>query len=677
MSNPHRSLHRLGRVAAVSALVAVSVPAGTALLDTSADDPGRIVNGDEIPITEAPWQVAIVEYFDIPGGGARWGRFCGGSIYDANGSGTTEWIITAAHCFDDEMIVDVNNFDEDYIRIVAGRADIFNLEPGDFTIVEQILVHPGFEDVTGGNDVALLKLDTPLTLNDRTIKSINLPTQPGASWPAEGDEGWTTGWGRLRDSGPRPSNLHGIDLQVLGGPSDPVCGDYGTDDYPTATFDRVSMICAGPLDDAGPGGTCKGDSGGPFAIEDNDVWYLAGITSWGIGCGNRIYNDGLYPLEPTRVLSTRVSDGGTGPVEPGVEIDIDVADQVDINAASVMVNITATGALGDGFITAYTCGDDVPGTSNLNYVGVTTIANTAIVDLDDEMSICLRTGDAATDILVDLVGYFADSGGYLGLDPQRIVNTRASDGGDGPIAADDELAFALDLGVEATAVVLNVTAVNSLADGYLTVFACDQDLPDTSNLNYVGVTTIANTAIVELSRDEDGEDSICIYVGDGATDILVDLYGVIEPSASYLVEAPERFLSTRVSDGGDGPVAAGKQIEVVIFDEDKIPDVASAVAVNITATNAQGDGYLTAYACGEDPPGTSNLNYVGITTVAANALVEVGEDGKICIEVGDAATDILVDAIGLFAPTQTVIEGDFPSVYTRVTTYRQWILDNT
>jgi len=65
--------------------------------------------------------------------------------------------------------------------------------------------------------------------------------------------------------------------------------------YPVTT----NMFCAG-YHDGSLGDACQGDSGGPLAIDnsqtvsdDDQRWVLAGVVSWGEGCG-RIGKYGVY-----------------------------------------------------------------------------------------------------------------------------------------------------------------------------------------------------------------------------------------------------------------------------------------------------------------------------------------------------------------------------------------------
>ncbi|KAB7502002.1 Transmembrane protease serine 5, partial [Armadillidium nasatum] len=51
-----------------------------------------------------------------------------------------------------------------------------------------------------------------------------------------------------------------------------------------------NMFCAG----LGGGDSCQGDSGGPFLIQEPDSrWYVVGIVSRGIGCGE-LNHPGVY-----------------------------------------------------------------------------------------------------------------------------------------------------------------------------------------------------------------------------------------------------------------------------------------------------------------------------------------------------------------------------------------------
>ena len=87
-------------------------------------------------------------------------------------------------------------------------------------------------------------------------------------------------------------------------------------------------------------------------------------------------------------------------------------------------------------------------------------------------------------------------------------------------------------------VVLNLTAVNAQAPGFVTAYPCAAGTPTASNLNVVDGQPVSNAAIV--APDADG--AICVY-SHSATDLIVDIQATI--GQAFEGRTPERLLDTR------------------------------------------------------------------------------------------------------------------------------------
>ncbi len=144
-----------------------------------------------------------------------------------------------------------------------------------------------------------------------------------------------------------------------------------------------------------------------------------------------------------------------------------------------------------------------------------------------------------------------------------------------------------DVPPQATAVTLNVTAVNPRAGGFLSVFPCAGGAPATSSLNYqTDREAVPNQVTVAVAGSQ-----VCM-LSQEATDLVVDLAGWWLPSgAAELVPAQRRVWDTRVQGGG----ATGSVLTLDLASLSTALGDVSGVAVNLTATDAAGPGFLTAY----------------------------------------------------------------------------------
>jgi hypothetical protein len=80
----------------------------------------------------------------------------------------------------------------------------------------------------------------------------------------------------------------------------------------------------------------------------------------------------------------------------------------------------------------------------------------------------------------------------------------------------------------------------------------------------------------------------------------------------------------------------------------KVPSYASAVVLNVTATNATAGSHLTMWPSGQARPLASSLNWMPGWTVANAVTGSVGAGGRISAVNNAGSVDVIVDAGGWY-----------------------------
>jgi hypothetical protein len=117
---------------------------------------------------------------------------------------------------------------------------------------------------------------------------------------------------------------------------------------------------------------------------------------------------GFYTVTPCRSVDTRVPSPGD-PLAAGVPRTVTIAGTCGVPATAVAVslNLTVTGATGNGNVRLYPAGTTPPTTSTINFSAGLTRANNAISQLGPEGDLALLLSSApSAHVIVDVNGYF-------------------------------------------------------------------------------------------------------------------------------------------------------------------------------------------------------------------------------------------------------------------------------
>lgn len=151
-------------------------------------------------------------------------------------------------------------------------------------------MHSEFNKPPYANDIALVKIDGAIVMNDK-VQTIGLATEDlPAKTPLKLSKlaqlaqkmqiineffclSQIAGWGRLQAGGEAPQKLQVITLNAI--PTKDCKNILGEDVH-------VGHVCT--YNKAGEG-ACNGDSGGPLVVKNGDKLQVVGVVNWGIPCG--------------------------------------------------------------------------------------------------------------------------------------------------------------------------------------------------------------------------------------------------------------------------------------------------------------------------------------------------------------------------------------------------------
>ncbi|WP_265867331.1 hypothetical protein [Streptomyces sp. SKN60] len=399
------------------------------------------------------------------------------------------------------------------------------------------------------------------------------------------------------------------------------------------------------------------DGIGPAVQESGTVTLVGGASL----ASSRFVGVSGTTNHPVRILDTRSGLGARkGKVGPGGSITLQVTGQGQVPATdvtSVALNVTAVNPSASTYVTVHPYGTTRPNASNLNVPAGRIVAGMVVVPVKDG-KVTLYNHAGSVDLVADVTGYYTTGQGSLfePLKPARIVDSRIGLGvAKGRLEA-GMLGWAPVLGrggvpnTGVTAVVLQLTATNPSAATFVSAYGTPYaDTYVQSHVQVAAGQTASNLVVVPLY-----DDSLALLNRFGAADVIADVVGYYrndDLGSLFQPLAPSRSLDTRAAIGAPkAKLGGGRTLTLTVAGRNGVPATgATAVVMNVTATNASSGTYVSVYPYGTTRPNTSNLNVAAGQTVSNLVVVPV-VDGKVTLYNNAGTVDLVADVQGFYAP---------------------------
>lgn len=203
-----------------------------------------------VPPGLLPFQVSLF----LP----RNGHFCGGTLVEER------WVLTAASC-----VASLRSDGPPPFRVLAGATNLNS--GGQVLAVERAILHPDYDEMTGANDLALVRLvaDPPLRVG-RAARPIPLPQAQAGGEGAVG-LAFASGFRSLED-GEIDASLTMDEVAVV---------DSARCSQATGLSVGPDMVCVDNRMET----PCLGVSGGPlFHGDPQRGFQLLGVAGWNEAC---------------------------------------------------------------------------------------------------------------------------------------------------------------------------------------------------------------------------------------------------------------------------------------------------------------------------------------------------------------------------------------------------------